>query len=36
MLTGQPDQATRLATLRFGIHHEQAVLDWFDELPDLI
>lgn len=28
--------ATRLATLRYGIRHEQAVLDWFDELPDLI
>jgi DNA-binding PadR family transcriptional regulator len=26
----------RLATLRFGIRHEQAVLDWFDELPDLL
>jgi DNA-binding PadR family transcriptional regulator len=36
LLTDQPDQATRLATLRFGIHHEQAVLTWFDELPNLI
>jgi DNA-binding PadR family transcriptional regulator len=26
----------RLATLRFGIHHEQAALDWFDELPALL
>jgi len=26
----------RLATLRFGIRHEQAALDWFDELPDLL
>jgi len=28
--------AARLATLRFGIRHEQAALDWFDELPDLL
>lgn len=34
LLADQPDQATRLATLRFGIHHEQAVLTWFDELID--
>ncbi|HEY0449902.1 helix-turn-helix transcriptional regulator [Actinophytocola sp.] len=26
----------RLATLRFGIRHEQAALDWFDELPALL
>jgi DNA-binding PadR family transcriptional regulator len=26
----------RLATLRFGIRHEQAALDWFDELPELL
>lgn len=26
----------RLATLRFGIRHEQAALDWFDELPGLL
>lgn len=26
----------RLATLRFGIRHEQAALDWFDELPKLL
>ena len=26
----------RLATLRFGIHHEQAALSWFDELPTLL
>lgn len=25
-----------LATLEFGIRHEQAVLDWFDALPDLL
>ena len=36
MLAGQPDQTTRLATLRFGIQHEQAVLSWFDELPNYI
>lgn len=28
--------STRLVTLRFGIRHEQAALDWFDELPDLL
>lgn len=32
-LTGD---AVRLATLRFGIRHEQAALDWFDELPALL
>lgn len=26
----------RLATLRFGIRHEEAVLAWFDELPGLL
>lgn len=26
----------RLATLRFGIRHEQAALAWFDELPTLL
>ncbi|MQA11709.1 MAG: PadR family transcriptional regulator [Pseudonocardiaceae bacterium] len=30
------DDPQRLATLRFGIRHEQAVLDWFDELPSLL
>lgn len=32
-LSGDP---LRLATLRFGIRHEQAALDWFGELPDLL
>jgi DNA-binding PadR family transcriptional regulator len=36
LLAGAPEETTRLATLRFGIRHEQAVLDWFDELTDLI
>jgi DNA-binding PadR family transcriptional regulator len=36
LLAGAPGQATRLATLRFGIHHERAALRWFDELPGLI
>jgi DNA-binding PadR family transcriptional regulator len=26
----------RVATLSFGVRYEQAVLDWFDELPDAI
>ncbi len=26
----------RLATLRFGIRHERAALEWFDELPGLL
>lgn len=30
------DDPRRLATLRFGIRHEQAALDWFDELPALL
>ena len=25
-----------VATLRFGVRYEQAVLDWFDELPQLV
>jgi DNA-binding PadR family transcriptional regulator len=29
-------EAARLATLEFGIRHEQAVLDWFDVLPGLL
>jgi DNA-binding PadR family transcriptional regulator len=28
--------AARLATLEFGLRHEQAVLDWFDVLPGLL
>jgi DNA-binding PadR family transcriptional regulator len=36
LLADAPDQTTRLATLRFGIHHERAVLAWFAELPNLI
>ncbi len=35
-LVNAPGEAVRLATLRFGIRHEQAALDWFDELPDLL
>jgi DNA-binding PadR family transcriptional regulator len=34
-LIGSADRV-RLATLRFGIRHEQAALDWFDELPSLL
>ena len=29
------DDPVRLATLRFGIRHEEAALAWFDELPEL-
>jgi DNA-binding PadR family transcriptional regulator len=36
LLADHPGETTRLATLRFGIRHEQAVLAWFDELPNLI
>jgi DNA-binding PadR family transcriptional regulator len=35
-LARAPGEASRLATLRFGIRHEQAVLAWFDELPALL
>ena len=28
--------SARRATLEFGLRHEQAVLDWFDVLPDLL
>jgi hypothetical protein len=28
--------AARLATLEFGIRHEQAVLDWFEVLPGIL
>ena len=28
--------AARLATLEFGLRHEEAVLDWFDALPGLL
>jgi DNA-binding PadR family transcriptional regulator len=31
-----PADRVRLATLRFGIRHEEAALAWFDELPGLI
>lgn len=34
-LTSSGDRV-RLATLRFGIRHEQAALAWFDELPALL
>lgn len=30
------DDPVRLATLRFGIRHEEAALAWFNELPDLL
>jgi DNA-binding PadR family transcriptional regulator len=33
---GRVSDPRRLATLRFGIRHEQAALDWFDELPGLL
>jgi DNA-binding PadR family transcriptional regulator len=36
LLTDAHDTAARMATLRFGIRHEEAVLDWFDELPGLL
>lgn len=36
-LRDQPDvEEYRLATLEFGIRHERAVLDWFDQLPELL
>ena len=35
-LATDPTQTTRLATLRFGIHHEEAVLAWFEELPGML
>ena len=28
--------AARLATLEFGLRHEEAVLEWFDALPELL
>ena len=28
--------AARLATLEFGLRHEEAVLDWFDALPGIL
>ena len=31
-----PGEAARLATLEFGIRHEQAVLDWFGVLPGIL
>jgi DNA-binding PadR family transcriptional regulator len=34
-LADSPDRV-RLATLRFGIRHEEAALAWFDELPALL
>ncbi|MFF4795376.1 PadR family transcriptional regulator [Streptomyces sp. NPDC001276] len=36
MLADAPGQATRRATLCFGIGHEQAALAWFDDLPALL
>ncbi|TCN29273.1 DNA-binding PadR family transcriptional regulator [Kribbella orskensis] len=36
VLAEMPGAARRLATLRYGIGHEQAVLAWFDELPFLL
>jgi DNA-binding PadR family transcriptional regulator len=36
LLLRAPEEVKRLATLRFGIRYEQAVLDWFDELPDML
>ena len=36
-LSGAQDvPAARLATLEFGLRHEEAVLDWFDALPGLL
>lgn len=31
-----PSDRYAVAALRFGVRYEQAVLDWFDELPQLI
>lgn len=31
-----PSDQYAVAALRFGVRYEQAVLDWFDELPQLI
>jgi DNA-binding PadR family transcriptional regulator len=37
VLAGADDvPAARLATLEFGLRHEEAVLDWFDSLPGLL
>jgi DNA-binding PadR family transcriptional regulator len=33
---GEITDVRRLATLRFGIRHEEAALEWFDELPTLL
>ncbi|MCA1655058.1 MAG: PadR family transcriptional regulator [Pseudonocardiaceae bacterium] len=35
-LVEAPSEKLRLATLRFGIRHEEAAIAWFDELPDLL
>lgn len=34
--SADPTGAVRLATLEFGIRHEQAVLDWFEALPGIM
>lgn len=35
-LADTPNAGPRLTTLRYGIRHQRAVLDWFDELPGLL
>jgi DNA-binding PadR family transcriptional regulator len=35
-MAAAPADPYTAATLRFGVRYEQAVLDWFDELPRLI
>ncbi len=36
VLAGASGETGRLATLRYGVRHEEAVLAWFDELPALL
>ncbi|MGH3976245.1 MAG: hypothetical protein ACRDS9_23410, partial [Pseudonocardiaceae bacterium] len=33
---GRSPHPAQAATLEYGVRHEQAVLDWFDELPQLL
>ncbi|HEX6077302.1 MAG TPA: PadR family transcriptional regulator [Micromonosporaceae bacterium] len=35
-LTAAPPDPYTVATLRFGVRYEQAVLDWFDDLPEAV
>ena len=36
LATAPASSAARLATLEFGLRHEEAVLDWFDALPAIL